>query len=83
VDGGETGLGGGRRGEEPDLGVGAGDRRGTAWRASSGGGGAWLMAQREVSYLIFMPKPSTHRMHDPGSNVPYIRLIVLIDNQMS
>jgi hypothetical protein len=21
----------------------------------------------------FMPKPSTHHMHDPGSNVPHIR----------
>jgi hypothetical protein len=25
-----------------------GDQRGTTWRASSGGGGAWLMARREV-----------------------------------
>jgi hypothetical protein len=36
-----------------------------------------------VSYPVFMPKPSTHRMHDPGSNVPYIRPKVLTDNQMS
>jgi hypothetical protein len=36
-----------------------------------------------LSYPIFMPKPSTHRMHDPGSNVPYIRPKVLTDNQMS
>jgi hypothetical protein len=27
----------------------------------------------DVSYLIFMLKSSTHRMHDPGSNVLYIR----------
>jgi hypothetical protein len=26
----------------------AGSRRGTVWRASSGGGGAWLVARREV-----------------------------------
>jgi hypothetical protein len=36
-----------------------------------------------VSYPVFMPKPSTHRMHDPESIVPHIRLNVLIDNQMS
>jgi hypothetical protein len=24
-----------------------------------------------VSYPVFMPKPSTHRMHNPGSNVPH------------
>jgi hypothetical protein len=36
-----------------------------------------------VSYPIFMPKPSTHRMHDPGSNVSHIRPKVLTDNQMS
>jgi hypothetical protein len=36
-----------------------------------------------VSYPVFMPKPSTHRMHDPGSNVPHIRPKVLTDNQMS
>jgi hypothetical protein len=36
-----------------------------------------------VSYPIFMPKPSTHRMHDPGSIVPHIRPKVLTDNQMS
>jgi hypothetical protein len=26
-----------------------------------------------MSYPIFMPKPSTHRMHDPESIVPHIR----------
>jgi hypothetical protein len=26
-----------------------------------------------LSFPIFMLKPSTHRMHDPGSNVPHIR----------
>jgi hypothetical protein len=30
-----------------------------------------------------MPKPSTHRMHDPGSIVPHIRPKVFKDNQMS
>jgi hypothetical protein len=31
----------------------------------------------------FFAKPSTHRMHDPGSIVPHIRSKVHIDNQMS
>jgi hypothetical protein len=35
-----------------------------------------------MSYLDFMPKPSTHRMHDPGSTVPHIRPKVITDNQM-
>jgi hypothetical protein len=25
-----------------------------------------------LSYPVFMPKPSIHRMHDPGSIVPHI-----------
>jgi hypothetical protein len=33
--------------------------------------------------LGFMPKPSTHRMHDLGSIVPHIRPKVFTDNQMS
>jgi hypothetical protein len=37
----------------------------------------------KMSYPVFMPKPSTHHMHDPGSLVPHIRPKVLIDNQMS
>jgi hypothetical protein len=36
-----------------------------------------------VPYLVFMPKPSTHRMHDTGSLVPHIRSKVLTDNQKS
>jgi hypothetical protein len=36
-----------------------------------------------LSYSVFMPKPSTHRMHGPGSIVPHIRLRVFTDNQMS
>jgi hypothetical protein len=32
---------------------------------------------------VFMPKLSTHRMHDPGSIVPHIRPKLFIDNQMS
>jgi hypothetical protein len=35
-----------------------------------------------VSYPVFMPKPSTHRMHDPGSNVPHIRPKGFTENQM-
>jgi hypothetical protein len=30
-----------------------------------------------------MPKPCTHRMHDPGSIVPHIQPKVFIDKQMS
>jgi hypothetical protein len=36
-----------------------------------------------VSYLVFIPKPSTHHMHDPGSIVPHIRPKVFTNNQMS
>jgi hypothetical protein len=36
-----------------------------------------------LSYPVFMPKPSTHRMHDLGSIVPHIRPKVFTDNQMS
>jgi hypothetical protein len=35
-----------------------------------------------LSYSVFMPKPSTHRMHDPGLIVPHIRPKVLTDNQI-
>jgi hypothetical protein len=37
----------------------------------------------KLSYPVFIPKPSTHHMHDLGSIVPHIRPKVLIDNQMS
>jgi hypothetical protein len=36
-----------------------------------------------MSYPVFMPKPSTHRMHDPGSIAPHIRPKVFTDNHMS
>jgi hypothetical protein len=36
-----------------------------------------------MSYPIFMPKPSTHRMYDPGPIAPHIRPKVITDNQMS
>jgi hypothetical protein len=42
-----------------------------------------VTAKEHMSYLVFMPKPSTHHMHDPGSIVPHIRPKVLTDNQMS
>jgi hypothetical protein len=55
-----------------------------------------LASQREIHYLRtrltdtedtvipgFMPKSSTHCMHDPRSIVPHIWPKVLIDNQMS
>jgi hypothetical protein len=35
-----------------------------------------------LSYLVFMPKLSTHRMHNPGSIIPHIRPKVFTDNQM-
>jgi hypothetical protein len=35
-----------------------------------------------LSYPVFLPKPSTHRMHDPGSIIPHIRPKVFTDNQM-
>jgi hypothetical protein len=36
-----------------------------------------------LSHPVFIPKPCTHRMHDPGSIVPHIRSKVFADNQMS
>jgi hypothetical protein len=36
-----------------------------------------------LSYPVFMPKSSTHRMHDPWSIVSHIRPKVFTDNQMS
>jgi hypothetical protein len=36
-----------------------------------------------LSYPVFMQKPSTHRMHDPGSIVPHIQPKVFTDNHMS
>jgi hypothetical protein len=36
-----------------------------------------------LSYLVFMPKSSTHRMHDPRSIVPHIQPKVITDNQTS
>jgi hypothetical protein len=37
----------------------------------------------DLSYPVFMPKPSTHRMHDPGSNVPHVQPKGFTENQMS
>jgi hypothetical protein len=42
-----------------------------------------IRKMKRLSYLVFMPKQSTHRMHHPGSNVPHIRPKVLTDNQIS
>jgi hypothetical protein len=36
-----------------------------------------------MPYPIFIPKPSTHYMLDPGSIVPHIRPKAFTDNQMS
>jgi hypothetical protein len=41
------------------------------------------MQPENLSHPVFMPKPSTDRMHDPGSIVPHIRPKVFTDNQMS
>jgi hypothetical protein len=38
---------------------------------------------RMESYPVFIPKPSTHRMHDLESIVPHIQPKVFTDNQMS
>jgi hypothetical protein len=37
----------------------------------------------KLSYPVFISKPCTHCMHDPGSVVPHIRPKVFTDNQMS
>jgi hypothetical protein len=39
--------------------------------------------QSILSHPNFMPKPSTHRLHDPGSIVPHIWPKMFLDNQMS
>jgi hypothetical protein len=36
-----------------------------------------------LSYPVFLPKPSTHRMHDPGLIVPHIRPKVFTDTKIS
>jgi hypothetical protein len=36
-----------------------------------------------LSYPVFMPKPSTHDMHNPRSIVPHIQTKMFIDNQIS
>jgi hypothetical protein len=36
-----------------------------------------------LSYPVFMPKSSIHRMHDPRSIVPHIQPKVFTDNQIS
>jgi hypothetical protein len=51
------------------------DRKLISWMLIDGSAG--------MSYPVFKPKPSTHRMHDPRSNVPHIRPKVLTENQMS
>jgi hypothetical protein len=39
--------------------------------------------EEKMAYPVFMPKASTHRMHDPGSIVPHIRPKVFTNNQIS
>jgi hypothetical protein len=43
----------------------------------------WEGQGEVLSYPIFMPKPSTHRMDDPGSIAPHIRPKAFMDNKMS
>jgi hypothetical protein len=53
--------------------------------------GFWLLKTQDrkqemvlqLSYPVFMPKPSTHCMHDPGSIVLHIQPKVFTDNKMS
>jgi hypothetical protein len=46
--------------------------------------GVWQVQRNcKVSYLVFMLKLSTHRMHDLRLIVPHIRSKVFTDNQMS
>jgi hypothetical protein len=48
------------------------------------GGSTTAARQRSgMSYPVFTPKPSTHRMHGPGSIVPHIRPKGFTDNQLS
>jgi hypothetical protein len=42
-----------------------------------------LASDEKLSYPVFMPKPSTHHMHNPGSIIPHIQPKVITDNQMS
>jgi hypothetical protein len=62
---------------------GPGYSRKSTSHGSIGTGAPTAACTRTLSYPVFMPKLSTHRMHDPGSNVPHIRPKVLTDNQMS
>jgi hypothetical protein len=69
--------------------------RGPRWTGGTELAGAWPSVapvckdadqgagEGEFSYPVLMPKPSTRRMHDPGSIVPHVRPKVLTDNQMS
>jgi hypothetical protein len=41
-----------------------------------------ISSPASMSYPVFMPKPCTHHMHDPGSIVPHTQLKVFTDNQM-
>jgi hypothetical protein len=58
------------------------DERGEGGSKSENGSG-WVGLTVGVSYLIFMPKSSTHYMYDPGSIVSHIRPKVFTDIQMS
>jgi hypothetical protein len=61
------------------------DRSKMKWRMKVGIEWRPSMADRpkNVSYPVFIPKPSTHHMHDQGSIVPHIWPKVFTDNQMS
>jgi hypothetical protein len=57
------------------------------WKITGFGGLSWSpWVQRPAAawvHPVFIPKPSTYRMLDPGSIVSHIRLKVFTDNQMS
>jgi hypothetical protein len=61
--------GGGRRWSEVGSHCEGVEAAATASISQWSGGGT----SGRVSYLVFMPKLSTHHMHDPGSIVPHIR----------
>jgi hypothetical protein len=45
--------------------------------------GSYYTDEELMSYPVFISKPSTHRMHDPGSIISHIRAKVFTDNQIS
>jgi hypothetical protein len=72
-----TGRAGDSDSDTPELGGGDGLHVARGEREQ---GVPWEWA---MSYLVFMPKASTHCMHDLGSIVPHIRSKVFTDKKIS